>query len=185
MALIDIEELKTVLGIGDIYADPVVQEVADAAENVLMSYLTQNQWGVIAHSRSNNVETIYTDRPHGLYVGASVTVSNCGSGFNGTHTLTGVSEYSMSYAGSGTEYPKHGIVPSGTVAAHQYIDYDTISEVREVALSIAVDVWNARSGNLGQQGIDYQPAPYKLSRGLLQRVIGLLGKWIDVRGMVG
>jgi hypothetical protein len=185
MALIDIEELKAVLGIGDIYDDAVVQEAADAAENVLLAYLTKNQWGVIAHGRTNLVNTIYTDRPHDCYVGQSVVIANCGTNFDGTKTLTKVTEYSMSFTGTGADYPKHGIVPSGTVNAVTYVDYDLIPEVREVALSIAVDVWNSRSGNLGQQGVDYQPAPYKLSRGLLQRVIGLLGKWIDVRGMVG
>lgn len=39
MALIDLDDLKRVLGIGDIYADAIVQEVADAAENVVTQYL--------------------------------------------------------------------------------------------------------------------------------------------------
>jgi len=40
MALIALQEFKDVLGIGDIYADAIVQEVADAAENIILSYLT-------------------------------------------------------------------------------------------------------------------------------------------------
>lgn len=39
VALIDIDDLKRVLGIGDIYADAIVQEVADAASNVVSQYL--------------------------------------------------------------------------------------------------------------------------------------------------
>lgn len=39
MALIDLDDLKRVLGIGDIYADPIVQEVADSAVNVVTVYL--------------------------------------------------------------------------------------------------------------------------------------------------
>lgn len=39
MALIDLDDLKRVLGIGDIYADAIVQEVADTAENVVTQYL--------------------------------------------------------------------------------------------------------------------------------------------------
>jgi hypothetical protein len=39
MALITLSELKAVLGIGDIYADAIVQDVADAAENIILSYL--------------------------------------------------------------------------------------------------------------------------------------------------
>jgi len=186
MALIDIEELKAVLGIGDIYDDAIVQEVADAAENIILGLLTKNQWGVIAHSRINLVNTIYTDRPHDVYVGQSVEIENCGQNFNGTKTITKVTEYSMEFAGSGADYPKHGIVPSGTVSAHQYIDYDDVPEVREAALAIACDIWITRTGTLGQQGVDFQsPAPYRLGRSLFTRVSGLLGKWMDTRGMVG
>jgi hypothetical protein len=186
MALITLSELKAVLGIGDIYADAIVQEVADAAENIVLSLLTKNQWGVIAHERVNLVNTIYTDRPHDVYVGQSVEIANCGQNFNGTKTITKVTEYTMSFTGTGSNYPKHGIVPSGTVSAHQYIDYSTIDEVRQAALAIAADIWITRTGTLGQQGVDFQsPAPYRLGRSLFTRVSGLLGKWMDTRGMVG
>ena len=39
MALITLAELKAVLGIGDIYADAIVQACADSAENIILSYL--------------------------------------------------------------------------------------------------------------------------------------------------
>jgi hypothetical protein len=39
MALITLSELKAVLGIGDIYADAIVQACADSAENIILSYL--------------------------------------------------------------------------------------------------------------------------------------------------
>jgi hypothetical protein len=186
MALITISELKAVLGIGDIYADSVVQEVADAAENILLSLLTKNQWAVVAHERTNLVNKITTDRPHDVYVGQSVVIANSGTNFNGTKTITEVSEYTMSFAGTGSDYPKHGVIPYGTVSATQYIDYDTIPEVHEACLAIASDIWITRTGTLGQQGVDFQsPAPYRLGRSLFTRVSGLLGKWMDTRGMVG
>jgi hypothetical protein len=131
------------------------------------------------------VNTIYTNTVHDCYVGQSVTVANCGSNFNGTKTLTAVTAYSMSYTGTGADYPKHGIVPSGTVSAAQYVDYSTVPEVREAAIAVAVDVWMARQGTTGQVGIDFQPAPYKIGRSLMQRVSGILAKHLDVRSMVG
>jgi hypothetical protein len=186
MSLITLSELKAVLGIGDIYADAIVQEVADAAENILLGLLTKNQWGVIAHSRTNLVNTIYTDRPHDCYVGQTVVVSNSGTNFNGSKTLTEVTSYTMSYTGTGADYPKHGIKPVGTVAATEYIDYSTIPEVRQAALAIASDIWITRTGTLGQSGVDFQsPAPYRLGRSLFTRVSGLIGKWMSVDGMVG
>ena len=186
MALITLSELKAVLGIGDIYADAIVQEVADAAENIVLSLLTKNQWGVVAHERKNLVNTITTDRPHDVYVGQSVVISNIGANFDGTKTITKVTEYTMSFTGTGSDYPKHGVIPYGTVSATQYIDYSTVDEVRQAALAIAADIWITRTGTLGQQGVDFQsPAPYRLGRSLFTRVSGLLGKWMDTRGMVG
>jgi hypothetical protein len=186
MALIAISELKAVLGIGNIYADSIVQEVADAAENIVLSLLTKNQWAVVAHERTNLVNKITTDRPHDVYVGQSVVIANSGTNFNGTKTITEVTEYTMSFAGTGSDYPKHGVIPYGTVSATQYIDYDTIPECRQAALAIAADLWITRTGTLGQQGVDFQsPAPYRLGRSLFTRVSGLLGKWMDTRGMVG
>jgi len=186
MALITLSELKAVLGIGDIYADSIVQEVADSAENILLSLLTKNQWGVVAHERTNLVNTITTDRPHDCYVGQTVVVSNSGTNFNGSKVLTAVTAYTMSYAGTGADYPNHRIRPVGTVAATQYIDYSTIPEVRQAALAIAADIWITRTGTLGQSGVDFQsPAPYRLGRSLFTRVSGLIGKWMDTDGMVG
>jgi len=186
MALIAISELKAVLGIGNIYADSIVQEVSDAAENIVLSLLTKNQWAVVAHERTNLVNTITTDRPHDVYVGQSVVISNSGANFDGTKTITKVTEYTMSFTGTGSDYPKHGVIPYGTVRATQYIDFDTIPECRQAALAIASDIWITRTGTLGQQGVDFQsPAPYRLGRSLFTRVSGLLGKWMDTRGMVG
>jgi hypothetical protein len=186
MALITLSELKAVLGIGDIYADAIVQEVADAAENIVLSLLTKNQWAVVAHQRTNLVNTITTDRPHDVYVGQSVVIANSGANFDGTKTITKVTEYTMSFTGTGSDYPKHGVVPYGSVSATQYIDYSTVDEVRQAALAIAADIWITRTGTLGQQGVDFQsPAPYRLGRSLFTRVSGLLGKWMDTRGMVG
>jgi len=88
MALIDIEELKDVLGIGDIYADSVVQEVADAASNVILSYLTFNDAAIIAVKVESNVATYFTDSRHNFAVGASVVISGVRSPFSATKTIT-------------------------------------------------------------------------------------------------
>jgi hypothetical protein len=91
----------------------------------------------------------------------------------------------MSYTGTGADYPKHRIVPSGTVSAAQYVDYSTVPEIREAALAIAVDIWAQRMGTMGQQGVDFQPAPYRLSRGMITRISGLIAQYRDVNSLIG
>ncbi len=48
MAIISISELKSVLGIGSIYPDAEVQQVADAASDIILSYLEFNRSSIVA-----------------------------------------------------------------------------------------------------------------------------------------
>jgi hypothetical protein len=64
MAIISISELKAVLGIGSIYSDAVVQQVADAASDIILSYLDFNRSSVVTVELENNVATYYTAEPH-------------------------------------------------------------------------------------------------------------------------
>ena len=188
MSLNSLADFKQVLGVGDIYADSLLQACLDSADDIVLGIVTQNRYAVIAHERSGTVGTIYLDRPSSTYVGESVVLSNCGSAFNGTRTVTNYSNadpFTVSFTLGSYTYPKHNIVPSGWMQCDQYVIYADVPEVCEAAMAISVDIWMSRQGPLGQQGVDFQPAPYKLGRGMLQRVMGLLGGYVDVRSMVG
>ena len=89
MALITLSELKAVLGIGDIYADAIVQAVADSAENIILSYLIFDDVAIKSVSLTSNVATL-TTAAHGYKVGDVVTVAGVGKPFDGTHTITTV-----------------------------------------------------------------------------------------------
>ena len=47
------------------------------------------------------------------------------------------------------------------------------------------EFWETQKGTMGQQGVDFQPAPYRLGRSMLQRIMGLLGKDVDTNSLVG
>jgi hypothetical protein len=191
MALITLSELKSVLGIGDIYADPIVQSVADSAENIILSYLIFDDVAINAVSLTSNVARFYCYN-NTFVVGQALTVTGCGSPFNGSQTVTvvGVDEYGVTYfeaAETNADITKRQIIPNGrAVLTSQAALYDTTPEVREAALAVACDIWITRTGTLGQQGVDFQsPAPYRLGRSMLTRVSGLLGKHLDTRGYLG
>jgi hypothetical protein len=192
MALITISELKAVLGIGDIYADSIVQEVADAAENILLSYLIFDDVAINGVQLTNNVARFYC-YDNTFVVGQALTVAGCGSPFNGSRTVTkvGYDEYGVSFfeaAITNANITKRKVIPNGrALLTSQATMYDTgYPEVSEACLAIACDIWITRTGTLGQQGVDFQsPAPYRLGRSMLTRVSGLLGKHLDTRGYLG
>ena len=191
MALITISELKAVLGIGDIYADSIVQEVADAAENILLSYLIFDDVAINGVQLKDNVARFYC-YDNTFVEGQALTVTGCGAPFNGSRTVTakGVDEYDVSYfeaAITNADITKRKVIPNGrAVLTSQAALYDTTPEVREAAMAVACDIWITRTGTLGQQGVDFQsPAPYRLGRSMLTRVSGLLGKHLDTRGYLG
>jgi hypothetical protein len=191
MALITLSELKSVLGIGDIYADSIVQAVADSAENIILSYLIFDDVSIVGASLTNNVARFYC-HDNTFVVGQALTVTGCGSPFNGSRTVTkvGYDEYNVTYfeaAVTNADITKRQIIPNGrAVLTSQAALYDTTPEVREAALAVACDIWITRTGTLGQQGVDFQsPAPYRLGRSMLTRVSGLLGKHLDTRGYLG
>ena len=191
MALITLSELKAVLGIGDIYADPIVQAVADSAENIILSYLIFDDVAIKSVSLSGNVATFYCYE-NTFVAGQVLTVSKCGAPFDGSRTVVdsfngAYGEHYFTAAITNADIIRRDIIPTGrAVLTSQAALYDTTPEVREAAMAVACDIWITRTGTLGQQGVDFQsPAPYRLGRSMLTRVSGLLGKHLDTRGYLG
>jgi hypothetical protein len=199
------DELRTVLGIGTLYADSVVEEVCQAAENIIKSHLWFNNYYAAARSLTDNFATLYFQQPHGMYVGQSVIITNAGSPFNGTKTITEINgavqvsalnyqnysltayNYSISYAATGSNQVKNPIQPFATVAAGTNVDFATIPEIREATLMIAVDIWQARQlSNAGGVSPDgFTPSPYRLGNTLLAKIRGLIANWMNPNGLVG
>lgn len=191
MALITLSEFKTVLGIGSIYSDAIVQAVADSAENIILSYLIFDDVSIKGVSLTSNVAKFYC-YDNTFVVGQALTVSKCGAPFDGSRTVTttGTDEFGVTFftaAITNADITKRMVIPNGrAVLTSQAALYDTTPEVREAAMAVACDIWITRTGTLGQQGVDFQsPAPYRLGRSMLTRVSGLLGKHLDTRGFVG
>ena len=180
-------ELRSTLGIENLYSSTVVEEVCQAAENVIKGYLWFNRYYASAHSSSNNVGKLYFDVPHGLYVGESVVVANAGTAYNGTKTITEVSEFTISFAVSRADVVKHPIYPYATVTADTYVNFATVPEIRESALMVAVDIWQSRqlssTGGISPDG--FTPSPWRMSNGLIAKIRGLIANWINPAGLVG
>jgi hypothetical protein len=192
MSYTTVAELRTALGVGTLYADATLQEVCDAADNVLIPFLWTNSTPVIGHSNTTNTGTSYFQDyvQDVFYVGQVLNITGCGSKHNGNKTLTAVGEYSVTYAITGnnnTATPYHPINPYGSAAADTYTDYSTVPAIQEASLMISIDIWQSRqapsSGGVTVDG--YAPSPYRMGNTLLARVRGLLAPYLDPRSMVG
>lgn len=185
MSLVDLDDFKAVLEVGSIYPDADLQEAIDTAQNIILSLLTFNKSQINAARLDANVAT-FTSLGSRFVAGQSITITGCGAPFDGTHTITETWLHGFKAAITNADITLRDIIPTGTATlASQAALYDAVPEVREAAMAVACDVWISRSGTLGQQGVDFQPAPYRLGRSLFTRISGLLAKHIDPRGMVG
>ena len=180
-------ELRTTLGIGNLYSSSVVEEVCQSAQNIVSDYLWKNQAFNSAHSHIVGYGTLYFNTPHDFFLGQTLTISGNGATFNGSKTVTSADTYSITFVTShSTIEPKHPTSPFGTVAATDYVTYSTVPEIREASLMVAVDIWQARqSSNAGGISPDFQPSPYRMGNTLIARVRGLLANHLAPNGLVG
>lgn len=187
---VTVAELRSALGIGSLYSDSVVEEVCQSSEDIVSSYLWINAVNNSGHSNTASTGTLYFDQPVSqiFYVGQTVTISGNGSKHNGSKTLTGVGERTITYAiaGNNTAAPYHPVNPYGKVLADTYVDYATVPAVREASLMVAVDIWQSRqASNSTSITPDFQPSPWRMSASLIAKVRGLLAPYLSPNSLVG
>jgi len=190
MSTTTVAELRSALGVGTLYADSILQEVCDAADNVLLPFLWKNDVPIVAHGNTGTKGTLYFDQDirDVFYVGQSVVISNAGQKYNGTKTITAVGEDSFSVTTTHTsDNPRHAIAPYGTAAAETYIDYSTIPAIQTASLLISEAIWQARQAPSGQgMSVDgFTPSPFTMSNTLVARVRGLIAPYLSPASMVG
>ena len=182
-----IAELRSALGIGSLYSDAVVDECAQAAQDIVFSYLWFNNYNIIARECTATLGTVYTDTKHNLKVGDTVVIQNVAAHYNGSKTITKVTELSISFViNNATAEAKHEVIPYGTIIGSTAIDYSTVASVNQAALMIAIDIWQARqASNAGGISPDFQPSPYRMGNTLTARVRGLLAPYLSPNSLVG
>lgn len=188
---VTVAELRTNLGIGTLYADSVIEEVCQSAENLLKEKLWFNEQTVVAISAVGTTGRLYiAENVQQFVVGDTITVENVRQHYNGTHTITAIKnngEHYIEFVGNQiTTREKHAIAPYGRVFGSTSIDYATLPQVREAAMLIAVDIFQARQMSAtGGISPDFQPSPYRMGNTLLARVRGLIADYLHPGGLVG
>jgi hypothetical protein len=207
-------ELRSNLGIGTLYSSATVEECCQSAEDLVSSYLWHNDAPVVGSSISNNVATLVLANPGIFVTGQQIVVSNCGSTYNGTYTLTGSfpgttvpasigtmfwSTYAFSsypngysivqYAKVLADDPFHFVKPYGRALGpeHKAQAYTATPAIREAAMIVAVDIWQSRQvSQTGGVGMDGVTAsPYRMGYQLVNRIRGLIQPYSSPNSLVG
>ena len=203
------QELRDSLGIGTLYLDATVEECCQTAQDLINSFLWFNTAPVVATGRSSNVATAIIANPGQFVVGQSVFISGCGSGFNGTKTITSTSPYPASvsapylpsrwvfplgyqyiqYASTGSDELIHLVQPYGLMAGpdDKTASYANTAAIRSASMILATNIWQSRQATQnGGMGVDgYASNPFKMSNTLMASIRGLLAPYLSPGAMVG
>jgi hypothetical protein len=207
-------ELRSNLGIGTLYSDATIEEVCQTAEDLINQYLWFNTAPVVGTALQDNVATLMLANPNAFAATQSIVVTNCGATFNGTHTITGTipptsgttslipvfmynygqvnfpNGYSfVQYNKTAANQTFHKVLPYGLATGpdHKTQSYATTPSIREAAMVLAVDIFQARqvsqTGGVGMDGIT--ASPYRMGYQAINRIRTLIQPYASPATLVG
>jgi len=184
-------QLRTILGVSSsLYSDAYLNGIIVSAEQVILPLLTANQAAIAEVYLTANVAYYVTQRPHYFVAGQSVVASGIvPATFNGTITITDsiTDPYIFSAAKTNADIVIRGVIPAGVAylsGADAATLYASTEAVEQAILIVSVEIFQSVVAAGGQiEGVDFQPSPFRMGRSLQNRVIGLLGNYVDVESM--
>ena len=189
-AIVTAAQLRAILGVSvSLYSDAQLDQIIDSAEQTILPLLTQYQSSVTFANVSDSVIYFTTMRPNYFVPGQSVVVTGAGA-YSATYTVTDdrIEPYTFTAATAAADrtYPLPFIPSalatlSGGSAAQLYA---ATPPVENAILVVSVEIFQSITAPGNQIMADnFTPAPFILGRSLTNRVIGLLGPFLDVETM--
>jgi hypothetical protein len=206
-------ELRLNLGIQNLYSDSIVEECCQTAEDLLNQFLWFDSYPVVGAAIYNNVGMVLISAPVSYVTGQTITLSGCGSTYNGSRTITGTYPYTngsvtlpyfINFPFNYYQFPRgysliqfaltaandnyHQVVPYGKALGvdTKTASYATTPAVREAAMILAVQIWQSRQvPNGGGMDMSMGPAPFQIGNSLMARVRSLIAPFQSPRSMVG
>jgi hypothetical protein len=188
-SIVTATQLRAILGVSSsLYNDAYLDDIIDTTESVILPMLVTYASPIQAAELSDDIATIDTQGEHPFSVGQSVVIAGVSATFNGTKTITDVSDdhRSFTYALTAADVTKFNVIPAGTATLTGASTYVGNSAVESAVLSVCVQVFQNRTAGGGAiEGVDFTVTPFRMSRGLLSSVSGLLGPYLAVEAMIG
>ena len=182
-------ELRTILGVSSsLYNDAYLNDIIDTSENLILPMLVTFASDIKAVELTDNIAYFTTSTIHEFTEGQSVVITGCGTPFNGTRTGTDdeIPDYVFTAAITNADVLAKNIIPAGKATLSGASTYVGNANVESAVLADAVEVFQSRTAAGGQiEGVDFAVTPFRLGRSLFNRVVGLLGPYIDTESMIG
>ena len=190
-SIVTASQLRTVLGVSvSLYSDAYLDGIIVSAEQVILPMLTANQNAIAAVYLRNNVAYYVTQKLNTFVAGQSVVVTGCvPSTFNGTITITDTLEgdYTFTAALVNADILIRPVIPTGVAylsGANAATLYASTEAIEQAILIVSTEIFQSVTAAGGQiEGVDFTPSPYRMGRSLQNRVIGLIGNYVDVETM--
>jgi hypothetical protein len=189
-AIVTAAQLRQILGVSvSLYSDAQLENIIDSAEQTILPLLTQYQSSITFANVTDSVIYFTTVRPNYFVPGQSVIVTGAGA-YSATYTVTDdrIEPFTFTAATNAADrtYPLPFIpnalaTLSGGSAASLYAN---TPPVENAILAVSVEIFQSITAPGNQIMSDqFQPSPFILGRSLSNRVIGLLGPFLDVETM--
>jgi hypothetical protein len=202
-SIITASQLRTVLGVSvSLYSDAYLDSIINSAEQVILPLLTANQNAIAAVYLQNNIAYYITQKQNTFVTGQSVVITGCvPATFNGTKTVTSnfydpvpyvpfaypAPYYVFTAAITNSDIGFRPVIPAGVAylsGADAATLYASTDAVEQAVTIVSVEIFQSVVAPGGQiEGVDFTPSPFRMGRSLQNRVIGLLGNYIDVQSM--
>lgn len=188
-SIVTASQLRSVLGVNSVLvSDATLDSYIDTAEAVILPMLVSTSVGIGSYKLESNVAYFYTIVENSFVAGQSVVVSGLPAPFTATHTVVDAEPFYFTAAITNADVTERKIIPSGKAYLSGYNAetlYANTPAVESAVLSVATEVYQSRVAVGGAiDGADFQVTPYRLSRGLLSKVMGVLAPYVDVETIV-
>ena len=210
---VTVAELRANLGIGTLYTDATLDEVCQAAQDQINSFLWFDSAPVVGTALVSNVATVMLANPGIFTTGETVTITGAGTTFNGSYTITGTIPFStgtanilpafnlqlsywqnpqgysfIQYAKTAADQNFRRVLPYGKAegADTKSATYVNTASVREAAMILATDIFQARQvSQTGGVSVDMGPSPYRMGNTMIGKIRGLLAPYMSPMSMIG
>ena len=186
--IITADELRTVLGVSDsLYSDAYLDQIIDSAELTILPMLTAYQSAIVAAQVRSAVIYFYTQRPNYFVLGQEVDVSGAGLAGAVTVTSNNLNPYQFTADYDVPDTVMTPLIPAGvaTLSGGSAAElYAGVAPIKSALLVVSVEIFQSVTtpGNMTMSDT-FNPSPFVLGRSLQNRVIGLLGTYLDVETM--